>query len=193
MSSASASASAPASTSLQNVSNYILGKLLVHGAIELYIEQEESGKDFNIKIKNFDGLMELVDEYNRRFNNIINTENSTLLDLLEIITESSVEDTTRDWDFAVSVQLNLDNAGQHTQSNRVESSQSNKEEKDPELAQAIRESKETYRVNQQARSVSAEHSCYCDDCLHGRAQNQCGYFICKLKRTVQIWRRRSNS
>ena len=143
--------------------------------------------------------MELVNEYNRRFSNKIDTETTNLFDLYKIISESPVEenslansdnnrlpeeDTTDDWDFAVSVQLNLDNGGQHAQSNKEE------EEDDPEFAQAIRESKKTSRVIQQARSVSAEYPCYCDDCIHDSAQNQCRCIICKLKRTVQIWRRR---
>ena len=67
------------------------------------------------------------------------------------------EDTTADWDFAVMVQRQLNDEGlQHTQSNRVGPSQSNKEEEedDLELVQAIRESEETARVIQQAQIVS---------------------------------------
>ena len=101
------------------------------------------------------------------------------------------EDTTADWDFAVMVQRQLNDDGQHTQSNRVGPSQSNKEEEedDLELVQAIRESEETARVIQQAQIVSAEYSCNCEKCLYWRrAENQCGCFICKLKRTVRIWK-----
>ena len=95
-------------------------------------------------------------------------------------------------DFAVMVQRQLNDEGlQHTQSNRVGPSQSNKEEEedDLELVQAIRESEETARVIQQAQIVSAEYSCNCEKCLYWRrAENQCGCFICKLKRTVRIWK-----
>lgn len=104
------------------------------------------------------------------------------------------EDTTNDFTIAAMLQHQLNDDGQHTQSNRVEPPQSNKEEEDdPELVQAIRESKETARVIQQAQSVSAEYSCNCEECLHWRrAENQCGSFICKLKRTVRIWTTKNN-
>jgi len=159
-------------------------------AIELQIEYNREAE-----LARLDRL-ELEDDWNLaheiRESNRVNQQVPSVPAVHSDNNRPPVEDTTDDWDIAVNLHQQLNDGGQHTQSNRAESSQSNKEEEedDTELAQAIAESKETARIIQQAQSVSAEYSCYCKECLYWRAKNQCGCFICKLKRTANIWRRK---